>query len=155
MYRFGLEVALKELLKDKLKAEHDIRTVFRDDQASKPLAEDVRVVLFQSVRELLINVLKHARAHEVILDISRLEDSIRITVADDGVGFDAASVLAAPSRGRGFGLFNIRERLDFIGGTLDVDSRPGRGSRFTLVAPVETQKNTDKETHDGYQDPVG
>ncbi len=155
LYRFGLEAALKELLTDKLKAEHGIRTVFRDDHAPKPLTEDVRIVLFQSVRELLINVIKHARAHEVILDISRLEDSIRITVADDGVGFDVGNVLAAPSRSRGFGLFNIKERLDFLGGTLDIDSRPGRGSRFTLVVPLEMQGHMAKEAHDDDQDPAG
>jgi signal transduction histidine kinase len=155
LYRFGLEAALQELLKDKLRPEHHIHCVFRDDATPKPLAEDVRVVLFQAVRELLVNMVKHARAHEVALDISRFHDSITITVADDGVGFDPASLLAAPSKAGGFGLFNIRERLDFIGGTLDVNAEPGRGSRFTLTAPLETREDADKETHHGHQDPVG
>jgi signal transduction histidine kinase len=138
-----------------LKPEHGIRYVFRDDSTPKPLAEDVRIVLFQSVRELVTNAIKHARAQEVALDIVRFRDSIRITVADDGVGFNATSVLAAPSRSRGFGLFNIQEWLDFVGGTLDVDSRAGRGSRFTLVAPLEMQGPIAKEAHDDDQNLVG
>ncbi len=137
LYKFGLEAALRELLEDKLKAQHGIHYTFHDDGAPKPLAEDVRILLFQSVRELLINIIKHAQAHEVTVDIVRVDGSIRISVADDGVGFDAADTLAESSASRGFGLFSIRERLDFIGGSLVIDSQRGRGSRFTLLAHLE------------------
>jgi len=139
LYKFGLEAALAELLEDKVEAQHGIHCSFRDDDAPKPLAEDVRVLLFQSVRELLINTIKHAQANEVTLGIARSNDCVRITVADDGVGFDVEDVLSTPSRSRGFGLFNIKERLDYIGGTLDIRSRPGEGSRFTLVAGLQTE----------------
>ncbi len=142
LYRFGLEAALKELLKDKLKTEYGIRCTFHDDGLAKPLAEDVRILLFQSVRELLVNIIKHARARQVTLDIGRVNHSIRIVVADDGVGFDVAGVLAVPPGRQGFGLFNIRERMDFIGGTLRIDSQPGHGSRFALLAPLETEAGT-------------
>jgi signal transduction histidine kinase len=155
LYKFGLEAALEELLEDKLKAEHGMHCTFRDDGAPKPLAEDVRILLFQSVRELLINAIKHAQAHKVTLDIARCNDSIRIAVADDGVGFNADEVLAAPSRHRGFGLFNIKERLHYIGGALEMESRSGQGSRFTLTARLETRTPAAKETHDGDQDPAG
>ncbi|UCD53153.1 MAG: PAS domain S-box protein [Phycisphaerales bacterium] len=138
LYKFGLEAALAELLEDKLKAPYGIQCVFRDDGAPKPLAEDVRILLFQSVRELLINTVKHAHAHEVTLNIARSNDCVEITVTDDGVGFDVEDVLSAPSRSRGFGLFNIQERLDYIGGSLDIHSRPGEGSRFTLIARLQT-----------------
>ncbi|MEN6576798.1 MAG: PAS domain S-box protein [Phycisphaerales bacterium] len=155
LYRFGLEAALEELLEDKARAGYGIHCTFRDDGAPKPLAEDVRIVLFQSVRELLINAIKHARAREVTLDIARSDDSIRITVADDGVGFDAESAWAAPSRSRGFGLFNIKERLDYLGGALAIETWPGRGSRFTLVARLETETQRTEETHDVHHDSVG
>jgi len=152
LYKFGLEAALEELLEDKLRAEHHIQYRFSDDHASKPLSQDVLVLLFQSVRELLINVIKHAQAHEVTLDIRREINCIRVTVADDGAGFDVDEVLSSPSRGRSVGLFNIRERLDYIGGTLDIDSEPGRGSRFVLVAPLKTEVHATKESHDGGED---
>ncbi|OHB66504.1 MAG: hypothetical protein A2Y76_00920, partial [Planctomycetes bacterium RBG_13_60_9] len=154
LYKFGLEAALEELLEDKLRVEHGIHCTFRDDGAPKPLAEDVRILLYQSVRELLINAIKHARAHQVTLDIARCNGSIRITVADDGVGFNAEEALATPSRRRGFGLFNIKERMDYIGGALAMESRSGQGSRFTLIARLAAT-DTAKETHDGDQDPAG
>ncbi len=155
LYRFGLEAALEELLEERVRAEHGIECTFRDDDVPKLLAEDVRIVLFQSVRELLVNAIKHAEAHKVTLDIARSNDSIRIMVADDGVGFDVEDVLAAPSRSRGFGLFNIKERLDYMGGALDIESRPGQGSRFTLVARLEAKADTAKETCDADHDPAG
>ena len=152
LYKFGLAAALEELLKDKLKTEYGIRYTFSDDKRPKPLTPDVRVLLFQSVRELLINVIKHAQAHEVHLDIRREGDSIRITVGDNGAGFDVDKVLSAPSRSRSVGLFNIRERVDYIGGQLEIDSHPGRGSQFTLMAPLETEVHVAKENHDGSED---
>ncbi len=155
LYKFGLEAALEELLEDKVKAQYGIDGTFRDDGAAKPLAEDVRIVLFQSVRELLINTIKHAQARSVTVDIGRLDDSIRITVADDGIGFDVEETLIGTSRRRGFGLFHIRERLDLLGGRFDVESRPGRGSRFTLLAPLETGTTAARETPDGSEDSAG
>ncbi len=152
LYKFGIEAALEELLRDKLKAEHKIRCRFSNDKQPKPLAADVRVLLFQSVRELLINVIKHAHAREVRLDIRRENDSIGVTVADDGVGFDVEAISSASSRSRSVGLFNIGERLDYIGGRLEMDSQPGRGSRFTLIAPLETEVHVAKENHDGSKD---
>ncbi len=150
LYKFGLEAALEELLEDKVKAQHGIAYTFHDDGAPKPLAEDVRVLLFQSVRELLINIIKHAQAHAATVDIARLDDSVQITVTDDGIGFDVADVLAHTSRNRGFGLFNIKERLNFIGGRLDIDSHRGQGSRFILVAHLEadaTHKTSEGDHH--------
>jgi len=145
LYKFGLGAALKELLEDKLKSQHGIRYTFHDDGMGKPLAEDVLVLLFQSVRELLINVIKHAQANVVNVDVTRTNGTVQITVSDDGVGFDVAHVLTDPSRQQGFGLFNIKERLDFIGGRLDVDAHPGRGSRFTLVARLNPPANASQD----------
>jgi PAS domain S-box-containing protein len=149
LYKFGLEAALEELLQDKLKAEHDIRCHFSDDGHPKPLKLDVRVLLFKSVRELLINIIKHAHAGKVSLDVKRENQSIRITLADDGVGFDLEMLHKAPSRSRSVGLFNIQERLDYIGGELKMYSQPGGGSRFTLIAPLETGTHVAKENQDG------
>ena len=145
LYKFGLEAALEELLADKLRAENSIHYVFSDDGAPKPLAEDVRIVLYQSVRELLINIIKHAQAREVAFDIARQDNSVRIAIIDDGVGFDAESILSAPSRSQSFGLFTVKERLDHIGGSLDIHSRIGQGSRITLAARLEAEaKDVDR-----------
>jgi PAS domain S-box-containing protein len=99
------------------------------------LPEDVKVLLFQAVRELLFNVSKHAQVSVADVRVGRTDDGVVITVADQGVGFDARREQGVDGPG-GFGLMNIRERLDLMGGGLTIESAPGRGSRFTLSAPV-------------------
>lgn len=152
LYRFGLEAALEELLKDKLGAERDVTYRFSNDGKPKPLAHDVLVLLYQSVRELLINIIKHSHAHEVTLDIRREEDSITIVLTDDGVGFDVDEILSFSSQRRSVGLFNTLERLDYIGGKLAIDSRRNHGSRLTLIAPLETKTHVAKENDNGSED---
>jgi PAS domain S-box-containing protein len=102
-----------------------------------PLVEDVKILLFESVRELLFNAVKHARVHNVSVNL-RLTGgkSLQITVSDAGPGFDPSKLKAPGSTGGGFGLFSIRERLSLIGGRLDVRSSPGKGSRFMLITPI-------------------
>ena len=155
LYKFGLEAALKELLQDEFPGEKPVARQFRTDHQPKPLSPDVGVLLYQSVRELLINVAKHARATQVTVEVGREQDCIRIFVADDGVGFDAETVLSSAYRTRSVGLFFVRERLDYIGGTLTVDSHPGAGSRFTLVAPLEKPCLSGKESEDVRENPAG
>ncbi len=147
LYKFGLEAALEELLEDKFRLQKDVERVFSDDHLPKPLTDDVQVLLFQSVREILINIIKHARARRIGLDIKRMDGSITIAVTDDGVGFDVDEVFSLPARHRGFGLFNIKERLDYIGGILEISSRRGEGSRFVLVAPLKVE-GTDPRRND-------
>ncbi len=93
-------------------------------------------LLFESVRELLLNVLKHAGVKRARVSI-RMENGrlFRITVADQGSGFDITRVQARGSEA-GFGLFSIRERIDLLGGRVEIDSAPGLGTRVTLVAPI-------------------
>ncbi len=148
LYKFGLEAALEELLDDKFRLQKDVEHVFSNDHLPKPLTDDVKVLLFQSVREILINIIKHARAHRISLDIRRTDGSITIAVTDDGVGFDLEEVFSLPARHRGFGLFNIKERLDYIGGILKTSSQRGEGSRFVLVAPLKMEGLDSRRNHD-------
>jgi PAS domain S-box-containing protein len=113
--------------------------------ADPPLAEDVKVLLFESVRELLFNTVKHSQARSAAVHVQEIEDSVQITVVDQGCGFDVHAVRWVGERAAGFGLFTIRERLELIGGRLHMDSTPGKGSRFVLSAPtaappVQSQK---------------
>ena len=102
-----------------------------------PLPEDVRVLLFESLRELLFNAVKHAHARTVGVSVRRVDgDRLQITVSDSGPGFDPAALEQNGGIGGGFGLFSIRERLSFVGGRVEIDSTPGRGSRVMLIAPL-------------------
>ena len=101
-----------------------------------PDTEGVSVLLFQSVRELLFNVLKHAEVTAARVSVKAVEaDCVRIMVADEGVGFDPALAREQGSEA-GFGLFSITERIDLLGGRVEVDSSRGGGTRVTLVAPL-------------------
>jgi len=137
LYELGLEAAL-EWLGEQFHRQHGLAWQFEDDGRPKPLGKDVKIVLFRSVRELLINVIKHARTDTVRVGVCRINGTIRIEVRDQGIGFDLHETNSRAVKKYGFGLFNIRERLRHLGGNLDIDTRPGHGTRITIVAPLKT-----------------
>ena len=101
-----------------------------------PVPEDVKVLLFESVRELLFNVVKYADVRSASVDVRRgAGTALRILVMDEGRGFDPDGRLQ-DSREGGFGLFTIRERLGLLNGAMDIDSAPGEGCRITLTVPL-------------------
>jgi len=137
LYGLGLAEALK-LLVDRYQQQHvAVRFTFRDDGQPKPLADDVQATLYPAVRELLLNVVKHARARRVKVTCCSDGKCVTVEVADDGRGFDPAAVPASrKSRIGGFGLRSTRERMECLGGHVHVRSSPGRGTRAVLVAPL-------------------
>ncbi len=135
LYTLGLEAALQHL-GERLERQSGIRCYFEGDKHPKPLPDQTRVVLYRIVRELIRNIGKHAQAREVKIAVGRVGDEIHISVRDDGVGFDASGVGQGFSSTGGFGLFSIQEQLKHIGGRLEVESGPGRGTRVVVVAPL-------------------
>jgi len=135
LYELGLVAAVEWLVRQ-AREQHGLTAEFRDDRRPKPVDNDVRVLLFQAVRELLVNVAKHAHANKVKVSTRRVGDEIRVSVADDGVGFDTSRASSQGYTSGGFGLFSIHERLGHIGGYLKVESTLGRGTRVSLVAPI-------------------
>jgi PAS domain S-box-containing protein len=103
----------------------------RDDGLEKPLDEYRAAVLFRGVRELLQNVSRHARTDKAEVRIARDGDLVLVTVEDGGVGFDAAVDSSA-----GFGLLSLRDRVEEVGGRLEIESWPGRGTRVRLTIPI-------------------
>jgi signal transduction histidine kinase len=93
-----------------------------------------RVVLYEALREVLFNVVKHAGVQTVRVTAYEEGGEVVVRVEDDGPGFDPAAARAGGSTG--FGLFSVRERLGQVGGRLEVDSAPGRGARLTLAVPA-------------------
>jgi len=132
LYEVGLKAALEQLV-EQFQDEHGILISLEDDELPKPIDIDGSVVLFQAVRELMLNVVKHARARHIRVSINCRNNSIEITVQDDGAGFDVSRNAFRPGREGGYGLFSIRERLEYLGGSLAVESLPGRGTRAALA----------------------
>lgn len=138
LYEIGIEAALEHLT-EQIQEKHGILVKFEDDGQPKPLCEDVSMLLFQMVRELLVNVVKHAQARNVTVSIEKQDNNIRITVEDDGVGFDVKKKRSFGREDKGFGLFSIRERLHHINGSSSIESQPGRGTQVILILPLEGQ----------------
>ncbi len=118
-----------------LKAHQNLEVCLELPAELPPMCEDVTVQLFQSVRELLFNVAKHAGVKAARLIVAEGAGMLRFQVSDAGVGFDP-SLLADRAGTETFGLFSIRERLDLLGGELHIESQPGEGSCFTLSVPL-------------------
>jgi len=144
LYELGFEAAVKWLAEE-TQERHGIATEFETDGQPKPMGEDVRVVLYQAVKELLVNVVKHAQAGKAKVSVERDGGDVRVTVADDGVGFNVSEARPGRSGSGGFGLFNIRERLAQLGGHFGIQSEPGRGTRVILVAPLERDDRNTQE----------
>lgn len=132
LYEVGLKAALEQLV-EQFQDEHGILISLEDDGLPKPIDIDGSVVLFQAVRELMLNVVKHAGARRIRVSMHCRNNSIEITVQDDGAGFDVSRNGFKPGRQGGYGLFSIRERLEYLGGSLSVESLPGRGTRAALA----------------------
>jgi PAS domain S-box-containing protein len=118
-------------------AKHGLRVDLRAETDAEPHAESVRFFLYDAVRELLFNVVKHAGSRSAVVVVTRPSaDAVQVTVEDRGVGFDVGRLESGELGGSGFGLFSIRERLSYLGGRLTVESEVGHGAHFTLVAPA-------------------
>jgi PAS domain S-box-containing protein len=135
LYSFGLEAALEELA-EKFSAEHGPNCYLHSDDKYKPMTEQLKVLLYRCVRELLMNIAKHANAKNVHIHIRRTGTDIEITVGDDGRGFDPATLESA-ANAKKFGLASIRERLKRLGGQFSIQSGKGTGSKVMMTAPLE------------------
>ena len=129
LYEVGLEAALDEL-GESISTEHGLKVTLRTGEAPLALSEDERIVLYQSVRELLVNVVKHSGSRTARVTFFTEDGQRCVQVADEGCGFDIIA-----SERRGFGLFNIRERIKRLGGDCTIDSSPHHGTIVTLRLP--------------------
>lgn len=133
--RLGLEQALRSLA-DRLVRDSRLQVDFECEPAPPPLPEAVLAVVFRSVRELCLNVQKHACAHLVSITTRCDGSHLSISVSDDGVGFHAPLARGAFSRAGGFGLASTQMQMQAIGGRLDIRSGPDLGTCATIVLPV-------------------
>ncbi len=119
--------------------QHNLKIVYKGMSNHLSLKQDIQILLLQATRELLMNVVKHAGVEkaEVILKANRKQ--IQIDVIDHGSGFDVSQIGTPVDWRGGFGIFSIHERLKNLGGELQIRSKRGKGTHFTLIAPHNTR----------------
>lgn len=129
LYEVGFEAAV-EWLAEQFEDKYRLRVCLESAPAPAPLGEELCSTLYHAVRELLVNVVKHAGARAVRIEIRRRPGSVAVVVEDDGKGMS----LSAPTGSGGFGLFNIRQRVQHMGGEVKVASGAD-GTSVTIVVP--------------------
>lgn len=135
LYQEGFAAALKWLA-HWMKQTHGLHVDLKIRTEAGIGPEDIRVLIFQSVRELLFNVVKHAGVNQAEVEAGLIGgDILQITVSDQGAGFKPETIYHDDPVCRGFGLLSIQERLMLLGGYFQIDSGPGRGARFFMCVP--------------------
>ncbi|MEX5219272.1 MAG: response regulator [Nitrospira sp.] len=130
LYQFGLVMGIKWLAEQMLR--HGLTVDVRAEPDIPPLAEERLIFTFQSVRELLLNIVKHAAVNQAVVKIAVSADRhLQVTVEDQGCGFDPATITGADR----FGLYSLRERIEAMGGRVDVISARDQGTTATLTVP--------------------
>jgi two-component system sensor kinase FixL len=135
--QLGLRAAIEKLVRD-VSRDYGLTVAIEDDGQDVPMDERVAMVLYRAVRELLINVAKHAETDCALVSIRRLDGKLQITVEDEGKGFNPSSETHLVGSGR-FGLFSLRERLGYLNGTIQIHSGPGDGTSVTLTVPLQVE----------------
>ncbi len=131
-----------------LKEHHGLTVDLKTDPEADTDREDLKILLFQSVRELLFNVVQHAGSDHARVELTRYDDSIlRVVVQDTGTGFDPEEMWSrASSSDGGFGLFSIRERLEYLGGSMVIESTPQSSTSIRLTVPARVSLEEQDET---------
>ena len=129
----GIAAAL-DWLGEEMERTFSLHVRVTDDGTAKPLAENARSIVYRAVRELLINVAKHARTDSAVVALERSDDQLHIAVSDTGSGYDPE--LTGTRTHTGLGLLSIKERLSLIGGSLKVETAPGSGTRSVITVPL-------------------
>ena len=143
-YELGF-VAAVEWLTENMTKEYDVEISFSHEGIFDGLQHDMAVLLFQTIREFLVNAGKHSLAKQVMVSISTKQGEIEIQVTDDGIGFDVSNIGKPTSEG-GFGLFGVKERMKSYGGKLEIISGKGKGTKICLKVPVQSKRKRGRKT---------
>jgi signal transduction histidine kinase len=141
LQEFGLGAAL-EWLAEQMQKRGGIIVRFEDDGKPQSLEKTINILLFNAVRELFNNIIKHAKAHNVKVSIKGDDTIMQINIEDDGIGFNPAEINLPRRDDNAFGLFSIRERLSYVGGHIDIKSKLGHGTRITINMPHKQTKDS-------------
>jgi signal transduction histidine kinase len=130
LVKFGLSEALKSYC-DRMRESQIFKIDFQSIGMDERLSSNTEIFVYRIVQELLNNTAKHAKATQVLVQLARQNSEVSITVEDNGIGFEKPGVDTA-----GIGWANIRSRVDYLKGKLDVQSSRGQGTSVHITIPV-------------------
>ena len=139
LYQAGLGAGLEWLGRGMLE-KHGLSMDLQMNGPLNDIADDLKAFLFRTVHELLFNVTKHAKVDRARVEVTADANRLRIVVADSGQGINISAVNGGSKGTSGFGLFSIRERLTYMGGTMDLTTAPGQGTSITLELPIRQEQ---------------
>jgi len=131
-------VRIVETVAERKRNLYDLEVQINAQEEFRMADRDRRLLLYRALRELLFNVVKHADTHQAGVDLSHVDDELVLTVSDQGRGFEPAE--SERSAEGGFGLRDLRERLRFVRGRLEVESKPGQGTRVSIYLPLSNDE---------------
>ena len=138
LHELGIVVALEWRL-DKLTDETGIITSCENNADHIRLRNDQEVILFRSVDEVLKNIIKHAEASIVLITVQATKYNFMIRIQDNGKGFDTVILEPQARKSGSFGLFSIKERIEYLGGILEINSDPSGGTEVILNIPISME----------------
>ena len=136
LYEMGLIPAISWKL-DEIEKSNKIKTSLINRSKSYEIEKREQIILYRGIIELLQNVLKHSKAKEVNVSFRLLKNDYRITVADNGIGFDLEDMRDKAVSQKKFGLFSIMERIRYIGGSVEIDTMPRKGTKIIINMPIK------------------
>jgi len=140
----GLRVALEDMIDSWNERHGEVFCHFECDNDLRALGENINISLYRIIQESLTNVIKHAGAAEVYVKISRSSKQLSVEICDDGVGFDPSVA------GRGLGLLGMQERVEAMGGQLEIDSAINQGTKICIIVGLtgDGQAQMSETKHD-------
>jgi PAS domain S-box-containing protein len=129
----GLSEALLWLV-SQMKTQHGLQIQLETKENLEALDSQMRLILFQSIRELLFNIVKHAGTSEAAITLDQANEKARITISDSGKGFDVGAVMNDSKTAHG--LLVVQDRLNLLGCSMEITSEPGKGTRVVIEAPL-------------------
>jgi len=143
LYELGFAEAVLWLA-DQYQSKHGLQVVVENGLGKGRIDQDLQVFLFRALRELLMNVVKHARVERAFVTLQQAGESVVMSVRDDGSGFNFREIPQGARDHGGFGLFSLRERVRYLGGRFEIESQRGQGTLVRLLVPKKVRKKKTK-----------
>jgi len=137
LYDFGMDAALKDIVQS-IRLSSSINVELKNDVTIDPFPKEIEISIFRIIQEAINNILKHAKAKNIKINIESDVENVYINNVDDGIGFDVDfnDVYQLKNNDRSYGLLNMKERAEVLNADIRIESEPSKGTSFYLVIPL-------------------